>query len=257
MAHVLQQSNRAAAAVFDITELFEHILLETTIPDLFVHQRVSKKWFDFIKTSKKLQKKMFLLADGEPVAPIWLSSGTERKLGFTRYAAQMLTVNPKLYRGGWNMPRPFPYVGCVNLCDQTRSEVPVVGFWMFNASTTYNAKWAHGLEWARGRDNIGASWRRMLLTQPPITVLDLEQNDTRLWRWDTQLRGPDTRLGQRTDVVKMQNAEGITLGDLFQSTTEGILGVSGDGINNSFACDLNICSGGGVCGRQDGVGNWA
>ena len=252
MAHVLQQSNRAAAAVFDITELFEHILLETTISDLFVHQRVSKKWFAFIKTSKKLQKKMFLLADGEPVSPIAQRSDT----AYTCYAAQVLAVNPScLHRyesGHWSLPIQSPYIGGVDLSDQWSPEVSSVGLDIHDGDRVHDLERS-----ARGRNNIGASWRRMLLTQPPITALDLQQRPLNPWREDTQVRGCVTRLGGWSDVVTVWNAEGVTLGDVFKSTTESVLGVIGDGINNRLICNLNICKGDGVFAGQKRVGKWA
>lgn len=91
-----QPTNQAALAVFGIAELFDRILLETTFRDLFIIQRVSKQWQDFISSSKPLQKRMFLLADGEPVSPVWLSPNTTPAVKHTLYAARTLKLNPLL-----------------------------------------------------------------------------------------------------------------------------------------------------------------
>jgi hypothetical protein len=55
-------SSSAAAAVFDISELFEMILIKNTIDfrQLFVLQRTCRTWRDKINNSLPLQQKMFL-----------------------------------------------------------------------------------------------------------------------------------------------------------------------------------------------------
>ncbi|KAK5124805.1 hypothetical protein LTR85_001518 [Meristemomyces frigidus] len=50
----------AAQRVFDIAELFEAILLQLEITELFVNHRVSKAWRDWIQSSRPLTRKMFV-----------------------------------------------------------------------------------------------------------------------------------------------------------------------------------------------------
>lgn len=50
----------AAQRVFDVAELFDAIIFDLDMRELFINQRVSRHWLNWIKSSKPLRKKMFL-----------------------------------------------------------------------------------------------------------------------------------------------------------------------------------------------------
>lgn len=57
-------------AALDTYELLERVLTNLPMKQLFVVQRVSLTWKAVIERSQPLQKKMFLLADGQPLGPV-------------------------------------------------------------------------------------------------------------------------------------------------------------------------------------------
>ena len=56
----------ASARAFDNYEMLESILLQLPIKDLYMAKSVAPSWHDLICYSKSVQKRMFLLPDGNP-----------------------------------------------------------------------------------------------------------------------------------------------------------------------------------------------
>lgn len=85
--HDTAEPGEASTRALGIHEILENILLKLLTKDLFVLQRVNSMWKDVIHRSVPVQKKMFLLADGEVLKP-----GADVQLSSTK----SLRINPIL-----------------------------------------------------------------------------------------------------------------------------------------------------------------
>lgn len=157
---------------FSIPEIFEMILLELPICDLFVQQRTSKLFKSNIEASSKVQQKMFLKASPEPTT--------------YRYRNQLEDVNPVLrdltlffdHHGKGPlacetiaMPEPCNLddrrfelgYGC---CNRVRSEPRGFfhgwGDFIANSSSVVSNTTSTSILWVNDR---AASWRKMLPTR--------------------------------------------------------------------------------------------
>ncbi|KAH7329449.1 hypothetical protein B0I35DRAFT_420226 [Stachybotrys elegans] len=139
--------------IFEIFEIFEMILLELDIKTLLTSVRVSARWNGMISASPRLQRALFFL----PVNAVG--------------HAERLVFNPLLTD---------------ELCDAIRKQLPVHGWDEFfsaivparpgRAGGSRRTAWAMEHSAAnRAMTYEQASWKRMLLCQPPLQRME------RLW----------------------------------------------------------------------------
>lgn len=65
----------AARAVFDTAELLEHIMLQVPMATILTSQRVCQQFRDIVKTSKKIQEKLFFRTNSECEYWAWQQAG--------------------------------------------------------------------------------------------------------------------------------------------------------------------------------------
>ena len=123
----------AAAKVFSTFELHEAILFELGTRDLLFAQRVSKEWHILIKNSNKIQRALFLKALLSRALDI---SEAEKQYG-------TLVKNP-LLEPIFELLQDMEFVGVESVARRLSNEDIIHQSW----------------------DAPGASWRRMLPTQP-------------------------------------------------------------------------------------------
>ncbi|KAK4621549.1 hypothetical protein CLAFUW4_07220 [Fulvia fulva] len=203
--------------VFDTYELLEQILLQLPIKDLFVLQRVSAKWRKVIAESHPLQRRMYLRAQGGVMKPI-LNEDEE-----TIYRGRV-KINPAMeffaghrYRGYPDIPpavshsRSFGQVGISHYEDDDYTP-PILStsVWF---QILQHAPHRNSLPVALGSYREEASWKRMLVSSPPVPAI----------RVSAYLKGGDvcavySAPGERwRDLVRnvmVYNAEGVRFGDL-------------------------------------------
>ncbi|KAK5723107.1 hypothetical protein LTR17_013977 [Elasticomyces elasticus] len=145
-------------AVLLTTELLEPILSQLPMKDLLLAQRVSRKWRDVIMQSKEMQQKLFMLPIEanhiwdmyDPGVGEWFEirrfRGNEdnRKSGNYQHTIVSGDINELLLKINATQ----------NLWDKIIGG-PAIEFAEFRLTMP-------------SLDNPDASWRRMLLTQPPI-----------------------------------------------------------------------------------------
>lgn len=146
------------SSVLETYELLERILLNVPMKQLFVVRRTSKAWSYLIERSQSLQKRMFLLADGEPLKPV--RSGTAYRLEYQHSAL----LNPAVH---------LVCAGEIHIEDgqYTAQDIPFPG--QISALRTADSRLFVIFELASRRENAlpPGRWRDMLLTQPPLTAM--------------------------------------------------------------------------------------
>ncbi|KAI9877337.1 MAG: hypothetical protein M1830_000571 [Pleopsidium flavum] len=170
--------------VFGVCELLENILLNLSMPDLLLVQRVCTVWKDTIAQSISLQRKLFL----SPVAPGPVSS---KKNGLTLYDLKFNPLLRKIFH--WKF---VPYSSCSKVLLSDWGLDSPFGRIQMSASARYCPS---------------ASWRNMLITQPPPEALILSGYKT-------------TKTLKVTKIVG-----GVTVGDLAQGRS-WVLGLIPKGI---------------------------
>ncbi|CZT23015.1 uncharacterized protein RCC_08725 [Ramularia collo-cygni] len=185
-------------------EIMEQVLLELEVEELCVVQRVSTFWRDLIKRSQPIQKKMFLLPEGPTLQPDHVYIRNEQVIN---YAAR-LRVNPivdaipyHVYAGGTCAPHPrqrrpsrlYPCPvtvvvegdGPTYAADDedfygTEVYQPVLAraTWriyvrvlMGDPVRSCRASHLHRVEYPEAVTRPEASWRKMMITQPPIPAI--------------------------------------------------------------------------------------
>ncbi|KAF7190779.1 hypothetical protein HII31_07938 [Pseudocercospora fuligena] len=194
----------AITAVFGTAELFEAILLQVDMLDVFRAQRVCKLWQLSTQGSKWLQRKMFALPDGSPISPILTQTSWSFYLNRDRdtlnpntaeivHRACEIALNPSTKALGWGGKQPSQHDGYQG------SEHPTKRTHLFGHKERSLAHMhAHFIRhtvdhqvhhlsiirmelltqrlqriWPATKDQH-ASWRKMLVTQPPFTTMELE-----------------------------------------------------------------------------------
>lgn len=181
------------SGVLDTYELLENILLRVPMKQLFVVQRVSKTWKDIIERSQSLRKKMFLLADGEPLRPRTVL-----------HVVDVLEFNPELRLN------PALYTSCnANIHDEEKDERDTIApaeFCLFRDSRA-----SHLTVYLDVCDLSGSFcnplpsglWKSMLLSQPPMQALTYQAE-------------PKRRDIPKTEIeCTLYRPSGITLGELY------------------------------------------
>ncbi|KAK5697849.1 hypothetical protein LTR97_006807 [Elasticomyces elasticus] len=186
----LTTKHSAFNAVLLTTELLEHILSQLPMKDLLLAQRVSRKWRDVIAQSKELQQQLFMLPIEAEL--VWDRSFTEdgEWSELTRF------------RGDKSYRRPGDYEHTFKSGDINELLLIVDDYQDIWDKTSEGS----ASEYAKFRpnlpplDNPEASWRRMLLTQPPTFDVDMcctAKNGEDMDTWGFYPNG--VRMG---DVVK-------------------------------------------------------
>ncbi|KAF2166465.1 hypothetical protein M409DRAFT_23104 [Zasmidium cellare ATCC 36951] len=178
MAESTQDQSSAAHRTFQVPELLEMIFLKASITDLLTKMpRVCKHWKATIEGSIKLQRALFF----KPSADVLLHQDEE--------SLENMSLGEVYIQGTedtWNYPviaNPF----------------------LFQLTNDYLISWSDASHMPKGVERPEASWRRMLVTQPPMAQLDVHsqwcgcQNfalDLECWT-KTSIQGKEAaKLGQ-------------------------------------------------------------
>lgn len=170
-------------------ELLEQILLYLDIHSLFVLRGVSKTWLSILSRSIPLQERMFIMPSDPPVKPI--ESTYNYYSGRTRaiYKPHPVQLNPCGETAGlMNQPagrgHRIPLV-TFGISDQNLFlQFEIKGIPIYDNKILYER----------------ASWRGMLITQPPITAVNFEF----------------IRRDPHGGAVTVFNPKGVTFGDLHE-----------------------------------------
>ncbi|KAK4893525.1 hypothetical protein LTR27_008208 [Elasticomyces elasticus] len=143
-------------AVLLTTELLEHILSQLPMKDLLLAQRVSRKWRDVIGQSKEMQQQLFLLPQQATHTWDFTMVGASQHLRIRRFRGE--TGHRKLEDYCWTFKsgeinklvvEPIEDIDLFERADSGANEL----FYLDPKLLTF--------------DSPDASWRRMLITQPP------------------------------------------------------------------------------------------
>lgn len=181
----------SSASHLNLYELLEPILLQLPIRDIFIAQAVCTTWQKVIQRSRKLQENMFLRPSTKPLialpdaraekAPQWCA---------TVFETPRIVLNPLSrfsrsddYDAYYQPHRPFRELvaSAMKHRSDPRFLFSITGFWPPGDSTEH-------------------SWRTMLLTQPPITAVDIIY----------------THGYGLPRAFNRENEKGVTLGDLHE-----------------------------------------
>lgn len=188
-----------STVVLDTYELLEIILLRIPMKQLFVYQRVSKTWRSVIERSANLQKKMFLRASAEPLKPHLHRPPAWNNELWTVNAAGDIRFNPivRLAKTLHGTPGADLTLCCVALERQLLH---------CHISETHPEVFEFDLDLDIREDESdikGTSWKTLLITQPPITVI--ENRDPYEYQ----------DLHTATAFTVLYRATGLTVGDFF------------------------------------------
>ena len=191
----------AASKVFDIYELHEQILLNLKITTLFAVQRVDKTWHFRINDSQAIQRKMWLTSKDAVLTP-----KDTNEWGFPPEYEAELQLCPALRFRYSRTPRSCKFHGLRDVWTITKEAI---------ISPKDNKR---GQMIRSDADSQQASWRNILVTQPPITAVRFLDIDGSVWT-----QGP---YNTRRSRIIITNANGITFGDICdarQSLAAGFL----------------------------------
>lgn len=204
----------AAERALSVYEILEHILLQLPFLDLYKSQRVSIQWHQLIKRSGNIQQRMFLQPAKAPLLPLtglpaysdqpcWVASDNEnRSPCLTVFQTSTLTINPITYLVP-TCHEKGPQAWITNAWPGSRKPIVEMEIRDKRPGFTHLSQGEIGFDFkaftSPRRDQSGATWRRALLTQPPITAVEFFSQDVR--------EGGEHHY-------RMSNLEGITLGDL-------------------------------------------
>ncbi|KAI0156102.1 hypothetical protein BJ166DRAFT_532155 [Pestalotiopsis sp. NC0098] len=180
--------HRQAPDVWSIPEVAENILAHLSMKDLLLAQRVSSGWKELIARSPVLQECLF-----------FRPRQSEANRDMSSDAIPARELNPLLVE---HMPMWFS-------TSQNK-----------HYQSVRDAPWAESvarLVFLR-RD---ASWRRMLLAQPPFTVFESVQS-------------VHTRIGDKLSVGCIEQPDGVRMGLAYDKATESVVGGVVAGLPNSF-----------------------
>ncbi|KAF2257788.1 hypothetical protein CC78DRAFT_538266 [Lojkania enalia] len=160
-----RRQSSATQEALEIYELLELILLHLPMRDLLLSQRVCSRWHLTISSSKRLQQRLFLLPR-DPLANPRLAYANELLLEIFGYdfTAPLLFGGMLIYLD--RVPSPKHFEELITLTSFPKRAASF-NFTSVDKCPSYSSD-------ARLR-YANASWRRMLLTQPPVThvsVLD-------------------------------------------------------------------------------------
>ncbi|KAF2163876.1 hypothetical protein M409DRAFT_25652 [Zasmidium cellare ATCC 36951] len=168
-------------------ELLERILLHTPIHTLFTTRRVSKTWLSLLNRSLPLQQAMFLVPSAPAISPTESTYNDHSGRTRTIYPSQPLQLNPS-----------GDIIGLVNQPAGRGHRAPLVTFGLSDQNLFLEFEIEGIPIYDEKLLAEEASWRGMLVTQPPITAVHF-----RLIRRDP-----------RRGVMTIFNPKGVTFGDL-------------------------------------------
>ncbi|KAK3638693.1 hypothetical protein LTR56_006700 [Elasticomyces elasticus] len=192
----LTTKHSAFNAVLLTTELLEHILNQLPMKDLLLAQRVSPEWRDVICQSPLLQQQLFFLPRREEF--VWNLTLPDAETGSAHTLKRLSAIS---YR---QTPEQFPDV--IHAGEINEMLAQQVELYNLFRSAEAGDKMPH-------RENLQldcklltfdcptASWRKMLLTQPPV------QNIGTYFGFD------DLHLSE----VNLDNPGGVTVGDILKT----------------------------------------
>ena len=158
----------ASQSVFNVPELLEHILLQSSPRDILTNAtRINLQWKQLIDTSPSIQRwlclengtgsavapKMFCIIEGEVFAPIYNIK---------------LRLNPLLLYEDKDVPFTEAMLWSFNVDGLSYSSVPNVVICLTRAMQ--EPPQGKVASWRRE----GATWRGMFLSDPPVTTLGVE-----------------------------------------------------------------------------------
>lgn len=170
-------------------ELLESILLHTPIHDLFVLRRVSKSWLSILQRSVALQERMFINLTSPAITPI--QSVYNNYSGRTRaiYRPLPLQLNPC-----------GEVLGLINQPSGRGHRIPLATFGLSDQHLFLQFEIKGIPVYEKKILYEKASWRGMLLTQPPITAVNFEF----------------IRRDPHGGAVTVFNPKGVTFGNLHE-----------------------------------------
>ncbi|PPJ60913.1 hypothetical protein CBER1_06224 [Cercospora berteroae] len=216
------QATEAAEKVLGICELLDWVLLSCHPRDLHNYQRVSTFWRDIISTSKRLQKAMWLSDATAHLTPTCTTYGNDL---VCTYKSSEIVFNPCFTVGSQDYFGGRPYNFNAFPCYALRWQLA----WRMHPSEDlyFVSQQLQTLYLANRSPNV-ASWRKMLLTSPPVRAVDVVAgHDTPFWHGLPSSRY--TRM--------LFNPNGITFGDLYDGIEGGVLGLP-DGTEFSYRFHL-------------------
>ena len=189
------KANMATAEVLNTVELIESILSQLPTLDLLISQRVSSRWRDVIKKSKKLQTALFLSPS--------LDVGLKREKVYLccKFSRLMRLAHVNLTELAIPLPLPV-YVDGDSDEAYTITENPLLPV-LFKESAYASSKLWMTQEIAKADES--ASWRAMYISSPPI--LDM--------RFVAAYETPDGDVKEMSEVMSCETI-GITIGEFVQ-----------------------------------------
>ena len=206
----------AAPAVLGTYELCELILLQVPMKDVYILQRVNTTWRDTIARSQDLRKKLLRISSETPLKPVANTSTQNlyRALNFgPAYEGQYLKFPSAATSITYALPPFRDQSFGEGSCDHShhgerhfthhKSRLGV----HIELRSDRRGKMALPIQISCRDINKNTSLRSMLLTQPPVIAVQLQQRYRLL-------------PGAGTDwqpQVTLFNRSGITFGDMFES----------------------------------------
>lgn len=186
-APALQHPNMVAHKALDVVELLETILLHLPMKDVYNLQRTCKTWKAVIHESGQLQKKMFLLAEGDVLRPMLRSGEPPSDGQSSSYCRSTLRMCPE------------PGCHMTSAIEKLHDGIRVEFF-----SPPDDGFTSHGIT-KPPLQHQESSWWSMFVTQPPIAALTVDLYEP--GRCDLSI-GPSK--------VTMYNPNGITHGEMLK-----------------------------------------
>lgn len=219
----------AVAQVLETVELLENVLLHLDANKVFVLQRVSIGWRNTINQSIRIKRVLFLASvGGHTVQPIAKAIGPDIGDAIPVYAPGTLTLNVQHIHHCFspatrNMISDPELSGDIEgrldgMCQVTVGRKGKARAVQFARAGPSNRSAGASLErlWQDFHNN--ASWKRMFLTQPPCTAIQVH---TLVRPVSCPRRELQALVVQRCRIV---HKDGITIGDLFNELEKEILG---------------------------------
>ncbi|KAK3657598.1 hypothetical protein LTR56_002373 [Elasticomyces elasticus] len=175
----------AAAAVADTAELTEMILLQLPLLDILMAQRVNRTWQQLITTSPDLQRALFfravdgnMLVEHPGTALSHATGGKADVLSPVPHGCREVTISDASVIMN-------PFLSC---------SIPLKGNHVPECWKTIDQRGLRG----------NASWRRMLLSQPPLVRVVYEDDRARhSYCWPAQDREEPLRLQDMQEAAAL------------------------------------------------------
>ena len=197
--------------LLDTTELLELVLGNLPLKDLLVMQRLGRRVREVIRTSSPLQTRLFFRGTKDTCAQGWVFSCDDRLLGgneAVRYLSNTTTLDPKSL-----IIKPAIYNSLMlTKCRDDNDSI------CFKLRLWYLRKEPMSLyerfKLKHKSSVVNATNRSMLLTQPPVTTVNIDIEGKKPYPdWEDRRGLPKWYYGT-VARVKVENPAGVTLGDV-------------------------------------------